>query len=137
MFQAISCVDGARSTGVDQATLDATAEKLAAAAPFADPGDPPRGVKDPCEFWPAEPTLTAHTPNVQGLPQVLVISTTGDPATPYEAGVKLADAIGALLLTVEGTTHTAYLGIGSACVDDIGTTYLRTLQLPEPDTTCQ
>lgn len=136
-FQAISCVDGARSVGMDQAALDAAAEKLAAAAPFADSGDPPRGVKDPCEFWPAEPTLTAHTPDVTGLPQILVISTTGDPATPYEAGVKLADALGAVLLTVEGTTHTAYLGIGSSCVDDIGTTYLTTLELPPPDTTCR
>jgi pimeloyl-ACP methyl ester carboxylesterase len=136
-FQAISCIDGSRSVGEDQATLDAAAEKLAAAAPFADSGDPPRGVRDPCEFWPAEPTLTPHTPDVTGLPQILVISTTGDPATPYEAGVKLADALGAVLLTVEGTTHTAYLGIGSSCVDDIGTTYLTTLELPPPDTTCR
>ena len=46
------------------------------------------------------------------LPQVLVISTTGDPATPYQAGVDLAKDLGAVLLTVEGTRHTAYLGAG-------------------------
>ena len=134
-FQAISCIDGSRET--DPAQADAVAAKIADAAPFAATGDTPRGIKDPCEFWPAEPTLSPHAPDVTGLPQILVISTTGDPATPYEAGVKLAAALGAELLTVDGTTHTAFLGIGSSCVDDAGTTYLTTLELPPPDTTCQ
>ena len=68
------------------------------------PATHPRGVKDPCAYWPVPPTSTAHVPQVEGLPRVLVISTTHDPATPYEAGVNLGEALGAALLTVEGTT---------------------------------
>jgi predicted esterase len=76
-------------------------------------------------------------PQAEGLPRVLVISTTNDPATPYQAGVNLAKALGASLLTVNGTNHTAYLNIGSKCVDRIGTDYLTTLELPASDTTCR
>jgi hypothetical protein len=67
---------------------------------------------------------------------VLVISTTQDPATPYQAGVDLAHALGAALLTVDGTSHTAFLGIGSECVDGAGIRYLVTLELPEDGATC-
>jgi pimeloyl-ACP methyl ester carboxylesterase len=133
-FQAISCADGARVT--DPAVADQMAEKYAAAAPWQDAGDPPRGINDPCVYWPVPPTTTPHTPVVDGLPKVLVISTINDPATPYDAGVKLAQQLGATLLTVNGTNHTAYLGTGNACVDAIGTDYLVNLTLPADNTTC-
>ena len=67
---------------------------------------------------------------------MLVISTTGDPATPYQSGVDLAKDLGAVLLTVEGTRHTAYLGAGISCVDSIGNDYLINLNLPPEGTTC-
>ncbi len=134
-FLAIGCIDGSRT--VDPALLDQLAAKYAAAAPFQDSGDPPKGLKDPCDFWPVPPTSSPHVPKVDGLPRILVISTTKDPATPYQAGVNLAKALGAALLTVDGTNHTAYLGIGNSCVDDLGTAYLTTLKLPGGDTTCQ
>jgi hypothetical protein len=133
-FLAISCVDGLFT--VDPAQLDEYATKTTEAVPYRDTGDPPRGVKNPCAYWPVPPTSTAHVPQVEGLPRVLVISTTHDPATPYQAGVDLAKALGAALLTVEGTTHTAYLGQGNKCVDSIGTNYLTDLTLPDDGTTC-
>ena len=46
--------------------------------------------------------------------------------------MKLAQELGAILLTVEGTNHTAYLGTGSPCVDDIGNDLLHQLEAP-PD----
>jgi hypothetical protein len=56
---------------------------------------------------------------------VLVVSTTHDPATPYQQGVDLAKDLGAALLTFEGTQHTVFL-TGRPCVDkDVGD-YLRT-----------
>jgi pimeloyl-ACP methyl ester carboxylesterase len=133
-FQAISCVDGSRVT--DPAVADQVAAKFAAAAPWQATGDPPRGINDPCMYWPVQPTSTPHDPVVDGLPKVLVISTTHDPATPYDAGVKLAQALGATLLTVDGTNHTAYLSTGNTCVDDIGNDYFINLTLPEDGTTC-
>ena len=137
---AISCTDGQDETPEDPAAADEFAAKLAAAAPIADSGDPPRGLNAPCDFWPApidtRPTAGPQAADLAGLPQTLVISTTGDPATPYQAGVDLADALGARLLTVEGTNHTAYLGIGDQCVDDYAARYLIDLELPPEGATC-
>lgn len=133
-FLAIGCIDGSRTVAADR--RQQTVEKYAAAAPFADSGDPPRAIQDPCDFWPVQPDPQPSTTDIRGLPRVLVISTTKDPATPYESGVNLAKALNASLLTVQGTNHTAYLSLGNACVDDIGTTYLTTLKLPADGATC-
>ena len=91
----------------------------------------------PCAFWPAPHTSEPHPPQLQGqgLPQVLVVSTTGDPATPYQSGVDLASALRARLLTYKGNQHTAFLH-NIQCVDQVGTTYLADLRLPESDSTC-
>ena len=45
----------------------------------------------------------------------------------------LARDLGAVLLTVEGTRHTAYLNAGIGCVDSIGNDYLINLNLPPED----
>ncbi len=133
-FLAIGCIDGSRSVPPDAAQQ--LAEKYAAAAPFFDSGDPPRATKDACDYWPVPPEPEPAAVDATGLPKVLVISTTKDPATPYEAGVRLAEELGAALLTVDGTNHTAYLGLGNSCVDDIGTEYLTNLKLPGDKATC-
>jgi pimeloyl-ACP methyl ester carboxylesterase len=72
---------------------------------------------------------------VAGLPPTLVISVTGDPATPYQAGVNLAKALGARLLTVQGNQHTVALQ-GTKCVDDIVTSYFVDLTLPPDGAHC-
>jgi hypothetical protein len=66
----------------------------------------------------------------------MVISTTQDPATPYQAGVNLANALKARLLTYEGTQHTAFLQ-GDSCVDRAGISYLTDLKLPAEGTRCK
>jgi acetyl esterase/lipase len=80
-------------------------------------------------------TSQPHLPNITGLPPVLVISTTKDPATPYEAGVALAKALGGGLLTFEGTQHTAFLQ-NNRCVDEAASRYLVELTLPPAGTRC-
>lgn len=132
---AVNCIDG-RSTPFDPTAAQQLAEKKAAAAPFLDSGDPPAATRSPCDFWPVPATPADPLAGVPGLPQVLVISTTKDPATPYQAGVELADTLGAALLTVEGTNHGAFLSTGNKCVDRIGNTYLTDLTLPADGTTC-
>jgi hypothetical protein len=72
---------------------------------------------------------------VRDIPPVLVISTTGDPATPYQAGVDLAHQLSGSLLTYNGTQHTIAMQ-GISCVDDIVTQYLLNLKLPPPDARC-
>ena len=131
---AVDCVDG--PTTSDPAVITKLNAALAAAAPFLASGDPAGALADLCSVWPVPPTLFLHRLQITGLPKTLVISTTGDPATPYADGVELASEIGATLLTVKAVRHTSYLNSGDQCTNDIGTAYLITLALPAAGTTC-
>jgi pimeloyl-ACP methyl ester carboxylesterase len=132
-FTAILCQDQERTT--DRAVAADTNRRANAAAPFSDPGLGPVGALDACAFWPVPPTNRAHAPQVAGLAPTLVVSTTGDPATPYQAGVDLARQLGGRLLTFEGTQHTAALH-GDRCVDDAVTAYLVDGTLPAEGARC-
>jgi pimeloyl-ACP methyl ester carboxylesterase len=88
-----------------------------------------------CAFWPVPATSKPHQISVSGLPPVLVVSTTDDPATPYQAGVDLANQLGGSLLTFQGTQHTVVFQ-GNACVDDVATKYLIEAKVPPPGTKC-
>jgi predicted alpha/beta hydrolase family esterase len=88
-----------------------------------------------CAFWPVQPTSAPHQVSAPGLPPVLVVSSTGDPATPYQAGVDLAEQLGGALLTFNGTQHTVVFQ-GEQCVDDYAAAYLIDLTLPAPGATC-
>jgi pimeloyl-ACP methyl ester carboxylesterase len=131
---AIRCIDDPPVK--DKAKIRAAQRRFAKVAAFLDPGTPIGGARDACAFWPAEPTGEPHLPNVEGVPPTLVISTTGDPATPYKAGVQLAKAMGGRLLTFEGTQHTIFAQ-GNKCVDDAGVAYLLDGALPKNGTPCQ
>ncbi len=134
VFQAVLCVDNPPIKDRNLARdVDA---QYRAAAPFLDTGRPPSAALDNCAFWPVPPTGGPHHPQVPGLAPVLVISTTQDPATPYQAGVNLARALNGRLLTYEGTQHTAFLQ-GNRCVDQVGISYLTNLQLPAEGTRCK
>ncbi|MDQ2881188.1 MAG: alpha/beta hydrolase [Actinomycetota bacterium] len=134
VFQAVQCVDNPPIKDPNVARdVDAQYRKL---APFLDTGKPPSPALDNCAFWPVPPTGGPHDPNTPGLPTVMVISTTQDPATPYQAGVNLAHDLNARLLTYEGTQHTAFLQ-GNSCVDRAGISYLVDLQLPTDGTRCK
>jgi pimeloyl-ACP methyl ester carboxylesterase len=132
-FTAILCQDQERIT--DRAVAAETNRRSNAAAPFTDPGRGAVGALDVCAFWPVPPTTQAHTPHVAGLVPTLVVSTTGDPATPYAAGVDLARELGGRLLTFEGTQHTASLH-GDRCIDNVVTAYLVDGALPTDGTRC-
>jgi pimeloyl-ACP methyl ester carboxylesterase len=88
-----------------------------------------------CAFWPVPPTSTPHQLKIDGLPPTLVVSTTNDPATPYQAGVDLAKQLGGALLTFDGTQHTVVFQ-GNACVDDIAAKYLVDVAVPPPGAKC-
>ncbi|MEU7475861.1 alpha/beta hydrolase [Lentzea sp. NPDC042327] len=132
-FSAVHCVDDQRLT--DKNALLETARQYKAAAPFLDDGNPPGAALDSCAFWPAPVTARTGPPTADGIPPLLVISTTGDPATPYEAGVNLAKALNSRLLTYEGVQHTVFLQ-GQSCVDAAGVKYLVDLTLPADGTRC-
>ena len=88
-----------------------------------------------CTMWPvkADPLTEVKAP---GTPPIVVISTTNDPATPYEAGVRTAEKLETgVLVTYEGEGHTV-VGSGVACIDDAVATYLVDLKPPKDGLTC-
>jgi pimeloyl-ACP methyl ester carboxylesterase len=132
-FQAVRCVDSPPIT--DPQVARETDARVRKAAPFLDTGKPPSPARDICAFWPVPPTSAPHKPHAPGLPPVLVISTTHDPATPYQAGVDLARDLHGRLLTFNGAQHTAFLQ-GNQCVDQAATNYLITLTPPPEGSRC-
>lgn len=131
-FQAINCLDYP-TVERDYDELVEFAEELEAVAPtfgreFA--------MSVGCETWPFQSTADRHPIRAEGADPILVVGTTGDPATPYEWSVALADQLeSAELLTWEGEGHTAY-GRGGRCVSTIVEDYLLTGELPDGGASC-
>jgi pimeloyl-ACP methyl ester carboxylesterase len=131
---AINCVDQPAVT--DREKIVAEDKRLREVAPFMSYGGfTGHAPLSTCAFWPVPATSTPHIASAPGLPPVLVISTTGDPATPFQAGVDLAKQLGGSLLTFKGTQHTVAFQ-GEQCVDDYVSDYLVDLKLPPVGATC-
>ena len=133
-FNAVRCVDAPPLT--NRTANDQAAAQYRAVAPFLDDGHGTGAAPlDACAFWPVPSTAAPHVVHAPGVPPTMVISTTGDPATPYAAGVDLAQQLGARLLTFKGNQHTVALQ-GEDCVDKAVTSYLVDLKLPAEGATC-
>jgi pimeloyl-ACP methyl ester carboxylesterase len=88
-----------------------------------------------CARWPVPPAAPAPVTAIGAAP-ILVIGTTGDLATPYEWAEALAAQLDSgILLTYEGSGHTAYRK-GSECVDDAVDAYLIDGTIPEDGLRC-
>lgn len=131
---AVNCVDKPAVT--DREKVIEEDRRVREAAPFLSYGEfTGHAPLSTCAFWPVPPTSEPHEIEVSGLPPVLVVSTTNDPATPYQAGEELAAQLGGTLLTYEGTQHTVVFQ-GNKCVDDIAARYLIDVTVPPPGTRC-
>jgi pimeloyl-ACP methyl ester carboxylesterase len=134
-YTAISCAD--RKYPTDAESWEQADKRLREVAPFLTygqfTGHAPKGI---CAFWPVPPTSEPHRLSAPGAAPILVVSTTHDPATPYQDGVDVAEQLGGTVLTVEGTEHAVLYTEDSPCVDDIATRYLIDLVLPAPDARC-
>ncbi|WP_045194850.1 alpha/beta hydrolase [Rhodococcus sp. B7740] len=133
-FNAVRCVDGPPTT--DRAAADEADARFRAAAPYLDDGRATGSAPlDLCAFWPVPNTSDPHIVDVEGLPTLVVVSTTNDPATPYQAGVELAAQLRADLVTYDGTQHTvAFSGVD--CIDEPLVNYLVELVPPEDGLRC-
>lgn len=90
-----------------------------------DPTATPTGTPSP------HPSVSAP-----GADPILVVGTTGDPATPYEWAQSLVEQLSSgVLLTYDSTVHTAYLA-GSDCIDDAVDAYLLAGTVPDDGTSC-
>ncbi len=131
---AVNCVDQPPVT--NRAKVIDEDRRYRQVAPFMSygkfTGDAPLGA---CAFWPVPPTSKPHSISAPGLAPTMVVSTTHDPATPYQAGVDLAKQLHGALLTFEGTQHTVVFQ-GNRCVDDFAIKYLINGTVPPAGARC-
>jgi pimeloyl-ACP methyl ester carboxylesterase len=131
---AVNCVD--QPPVKDRAKVIDEDRRSREVAPFMNygkfTGDAPLGT---CAFWPVPPTSKPHAISASNLTPTLVVSTTHDPATPYQAGVDLAKQLKGGLLTFDGTQHTVVFQ-GNSCIDDYATAYLLSGTVPSKGAKC-
>jgi len=91
-----------------------------------------------CQSWGHTGTQPPKALHAKGAAPILVIGTTGDPATPYEWAKALAGQLeSGQLLTWEGNGHTAYANAGHGpCITKAVDTYLLTGTMPKKGLTC-
>ena len=88
-----------------------------------------------CAYWPVPAQGPVAPIHAAGSPPILVIGSTGDPATPYPWAQAVARQLDhAELLTRTGPGHTGY--INSTCVQRWTDRYLATLEMPPQGTSC-
>jgi len=130
-FQAISCADTAERLTVEE--TDAQASMFTQVAPLLAPEGSAGGYF--CTFFPEsiEPRVTITG---AGAGPVVVIGTTGDPATPFESTVRMSNILeDGRLVIVEADQHTGY-GV-NRCVIDVVNDYLIDLAPPADETECR
>ncbi|MCX6502730.1 MAG: alpha/beta hydrolase [Microbacterium sp.] len=131
-FTAYNCMDYPTETPEEQAAASAI---LAAQAPIVAPYW--ESDVDGCASWPFPPTGVRETITADGAAPIVVIGTTGDPATPYDWAVSLADQLSSgVLITRVGEGHTGY-NKGNTCVDSAVEAYLLDGTVPEDGLRCE
>ena len=128
-FEVISCMDSPLRTTIEQD--DADAASIATVAPrFA-----PATVGSYDCVWLPVPEDPRVPITAAGAGPIVVIGTTGDPATPLDSTIAMADALeDGRLVVVDADRHTGY-GVND-CVDDIVHEYLLDLEVPPARTDC-
>lgn len=115
---AVNCVDYP-ALSADQIRREVAA--FEAAAPIF--GVPTLGESALCTHWPVH-GVARPAPTGKGAPPIVVIGTTGDPATPYGWAEAMASTLeSGVLLTNVGDGHTGF-DEGNACVDAAVLAYL-------------
>jgi len=91
-----------------------------------------------CAYWPYPAAKRLPSYAAKGTPTIVVVGTTGDPATPYQQAQHLAHGVlaNAFLITYKGEGHTAY-GQKHTCVDNAVDDFFATGNLPSAEPTCQ
>jgi len=131
-FGAINCLDYPMVT--DTAGMRADEQQLRLASPtlgyyFAYGGTN-------CKDWPYQNVRTPAPADYKGSTDIVVIGTTGDPATPVEWASELRKQLGtAALLTWKGEGHTAY-GRSNDCIGNAVDSYLVDGKTPADNTVC-
>jgi pimeloyl-ACP methyl ester carboxylesterase len=88
-----------------------------------------------CPLWPVKPAPKQPVVDAVGAPPIVIIGTTGDPATPYEYAQAMDRALrSGVLVTFQGEGHLAYGQSG--CVRQLVVAYLARDVVPRDGTRC-
>ncbi len=130
---AISCADWGVTATPD--SVIEFADELGRTSPLFGPSAALSALT--CSFWPVQPVSRYAGPfTAAGAPPILVVGTTGDPATPYVWAKSLARQLeSGVLLTWRGDSHTAYGE--SECVAAAADRYLISLRAPRDGSVCR
>ena len=120
-FTAINCVDFPRPAEVDFDAMREAAAETMRVAPITGRYQSFGDVV--CAEWPVPAVDVTGPVAAVGADPILVVGTTGDPATPYTWAESLAEQLeSGVLVTYVGEGHTAYGQ--SPCIDEIVDEYL-------------
>jgi pimeloyl-ACP methyl ester carboxylesterase len=88
-----------------------------------------------CAFWPVPAQGEPHAVSAPTAPPIVIVGSTGDPATPFAWSEALSDQLeSSVLITRNGEGHTSYAE--SDCVQKAVDAYLLTLKVPKTGLTC-
>jgi pimeloyl-ACP methyl ester carboxylesterase len=89
-----------------------------------------------CDVWPYKATGVREKINADGAGPIVVLGTTGDPATPYAWAVSLAKQLSSgVLLTRVGQGHTGF-NKGNSCIDNAVNSYFLAGTVPTNGLRC-
>ena len=129
-FLAISCLDDPGATSVKE--VEDAVQDFVAAAPRLGANF---GYGYSCALWPVKPATKIDATG-KGAGPIVVVGTTGDPATPLASTRKMAAALEqGILLIVEANQHTGYGA--NECINTAVDSYLIDLTVPVNETTCK
>ncbi|KQV26213.1 alpha/beta hydrolase [Yonghaparkia sp. Root332] len=131
-FIAINCLD--YPVERDPETIVEQNAAIAEAAPVT--SDPSILGDVVCQRWPFAFEGQLGPVSAEGAPPILVVGTTGDPATPYVWAEALASQLDSgVLLTYDGEGHIAY-DEGDPCINELVDDYFVTGAVPARDPVC-
>lgn len=131
-FGAINCLDYPMNS--DIGAMRAQERELIAAAPVFGKYTAFGAIS--CQDWKYPPTGKPGVLKAAGAAPIVVVGTTGDPATPYKWAEALAGQLdSAVLVTFKGHGHTAY-GRSNKCISNAVESYLIDGRVPADGLTC-
>jgi pimeloyl-ACP methyl ester carboxylesterase len=130
-FQSTFCLDFPVPT--DIASYDKLGPSFTQASPLFGPWSQYSNYQ--CAVWPSKAKRDEGPIKVEGVPPILLVGGTDDPATPYSEAQSVNRQIaGSVLLTRQGNGHTSY--DASACAHTAIDAYLINLTVPAAGTVC-
>lgn len=131
-ISAVNCLD--RQGVIDEKWAEKESERLASKYPSF--GAELGGGGLQCKNWPVKGVRTPAPIHAKGSSTIVVIGTTGDPATPYPWAESLNEQLdNSVLLTFEGNGHTAY-GRSGGCIENAVDAYFVEDTVPQDGLRC-